>query len=44
MASVAFHFFNQFRAEGRVKLFAGSDGYGDGEQQRDFVTSTTWSR
>ena len=27
MASVAFHAFNQFRAEGRVKLFVGSDGY-----------------
>jgi ADP-L-glycero-D-manno-heptose 6-epimerase len=37
MASVAFHAFHQFRAEGRVKLFVGSDGYGDGEQQRDFV-------
>jgi ADP-L-glycero-D-manno-heptose 6-epimerase len=37
MASVAFHAFNQFRAEGRVKLFVGSDGYGDGEQRRDFV-------
>ena len=37
MASVAFHAFNQYRAEGRVKLFEGSDGYGDGEQQRDFV-------
>ena len=37
MASVAFHAFNQFRAEGRVKLFVGSDGYGDGEQLRDFV-------
>lgn len=37
MASVAFHAFNQFRAEGRVKLFVGSDGYGDGDQQRDFV-------
>ena len=37
MASVAFHAFNQFRAEGRVKLFEGSDGYGDGEQRRDFV-------
>jgi ADP-L-glycero-D-manno-heptose 6-epimerase len=37
MASVAFHAFNQFRAEGRVKLFAGSDGYADGEQRRDFV-------
>ena len=37
MASVAFHFFNQFQAEGRVRLFEGSDGYGDGEQRRDFV-------
>jgi ADP-L-glycero-D-manno-heptose 6-epimerase len=37
MASVAFHNFNQFRAEGRVKLFEGCDGYGPGEQQRDFV-------
>ncbi len=37
MASVAFHAFHQFRAEGRVKLFVGSDGYEDGAQQRDFV-------
>ncbi len=37
MASVAFHAFSQFRAEGRVKLFVGSDGYEDGGQQRDFV-------
>jgi len=37
MASVAWHAFNQFRVEGRVKLFAGSDGYADGEQRRDFV-------
>jgi ADP-L-glycero-D-manno-heptose 6-epimerase len=37
MASVAFHHFNQFRAEGRVKLFEGYDGYGKGEQRRDFV-------
>jgi len=37
MASVAFHAFHQFRAEGRVKLFEGSDGYGDGGQLRDFV-------
>jgi len=37
MASVAFHAYNHFRDEGRVKLFVGSDGYGDGEQQRDFV-------
>ena len=37
MASVAFHAYHQFRNEGRVKLFVGSDGYGNGEQQRDFV-------
>jgi ADP-L-glycero-D-manno-heptose 6-epimerase len=37
MASVAFHFNNQLLAEGKVKLFEGSDGYGDGEQRRDFV-------
>ena len=37
MASVAFHHFNQYRSEGRVKLFEGSHGYGNGEQQRDFV-------
>jgi ADP-L-glycero-D-manno-heptose 6-epimerase len=38
MASVAFHFFNQYLAEGRVKLFEGSGGYGPGEQIRDFVS------
>ena len=37
MASVAFHFFNQYRADGRVRLFAGSGGYAAGEQRRDFV-------
>lgn len=37
MASVAFHHFNQFRADGKVKLFEGSHGYADGEQRRDFV-------
>jgi ADP-L-glycero-D-manno-heptose 6-epimerase len=37
MASVAFHHFNQYRAEGKVKLFQGCDGYGNGEQSRDFV-------
>jgi ADP-L-glycero-D-manno-heptose 6-epimerase len=38
MASVAYHFFNQYRATGKVKLFAGTDGYADGEQRRDFVS------
>jgi ADP-L-glycero-D-manno-heptose 6-epimerase len=37
MASVAYHHFNQFRAEGRVKLFEGSHGYANGEQRRDFI-------
>jgi len=37
MASVAFHHFNQYRASGQVKLFEGCDGYGHGEQSRDFV-------
>jgi len=37
MASVALHFFNQYRSDGRVKLFEGCDGYPDGEQRRDFV-------
>jgi ADP-L-glycero-D-manno-heptose 6-epimerase len=32
MASVAFHQFNQFRAEGKVKLFGEYGGYGAGEQ------------
>jgi ADP-L-glycero-D-manno-heptose 6-epimerase len=37
MASVAWHGFNQFMESGKVKLFVGSAGYGDGGQQRDFV-------
>jgi ADP-L-glycero-D-manno-heptose 6-epimerase len=38
MASVAYHFFNQYRADGRVRLFEGSGGYAAGEQRRDFVS------
>jgi ADP-L-glycero-D-manno-heptose 6-epimerase len=38
MASVAFHHFHQFRETGKVKLFEGCDGYGNGEQSRDFVS------
>ena len=37
MASVARHFFDEYRARGSVQLFAGSGGYADGEQRRDFV-------
>lgn len=38
MASVAFHNFNQFRADGKVKLFGAYGGYEAGCQQRDFVS------
>jgi ADP-L-glycero-D-manno-heptose 6-epimerase len=38
MASVAYHFFNQYRGAGKVRLFEGSGGYGHGEQRRDFVS------
>jgi len=37
MASVAFHLNNQLLADGEARLFTGTDGYGDGEQLRDFV-------
>jgi len=37
MASVAFHQFNQFRAEGKVRLFGEYGGYAPGQQMRDFV-------
>ena len=37
MASVAFHQFHQFQADGRVKLFGAYGGYAAGEQMRDFV-------
>ncbi|MFK0378812.1 ADP-glyceromanno-heptose 6-epimerase [Pandoraea sp. NPDC090278] len=38
MASVAFHNFNEFRANGRVKLFGEYNGYAAGTQSRDFVS------
>lgn len=37
MASVAYHLNNQIEKDGKVRLFEGSDGFGDGEQRRDFV-------
>lgn len=37
MSSVAFHFNNQIKDNGVCKLFGGTEGYGDGEQRRDFV-------
>lgn len=37
MSSVAFHVNNQIKESGIAKLFAGCDGYGNGEQRRDFI-------
>jgi ADP-L-glycero-D-manno-heptose 6-epimerase len=37
MASVALHAYQQLHQDGRIRLFEGSGGYGNGEQRRDFV-------
>lgn len=37
MASVAFHLNNQLKQSDEIRLFEGTDGYGDGEQRRDFI-------
>jgi ADP-L-glycero-D-manno-heptose 6-epimerase len=37
MASVIHHFARQIRETGKVRLFEGSGGHGNGEQRRDFV-------
>jgi len=37
MSSTPFHFNNQILANGVARLFAGTEGYADGEQKRDFV-------
>ena len=37
MHSIALQAYEQFRARGWVELFAGSDGFGDGAQRRDFI-------
>lgn len=37
MASVAWHLNQQIQATGKVRLFAGSGGYADGDQRRDFI-------
>lgn len=37
MASVIHHFDRQVRETGVIRLFAGSHGYADGEQRRDFI-------
>ncbi|MFW5857094.1 MAG: ADP-glyceromanno-heptose 6-epimerase [Planctomycetota bacterium] len=37
MASMVTRLYTQLATTGTAKLFTGSDGYGDGEQKRDFV-------
>ena len=37
MASVAYHLHQQLKTGDKVKLFEGTDGYGNGEQRRDFI-------
>lgn len=37
MASVALHFYNQFKRDSKLQLYEGSGGYGAGEQRRDFI-------
>lgn len=37
MASVAYHQFNQFQTDGKVRLFGPYGGYAAGQQSRDFV-------
>ncbi|HUY26025.1 MAG TPA: ADP-glyceromanno-heptose 6-epimerase [Candidatus Binataceae bacterium] len=37
MASMPYQLFRQLRDTGAARLFTGTDGFGDGEQRRDFV-------
>jgi ADP-L-glycero-D-manno-heptose 6-epimerase len=37
MSSTIYHFHKQIEVTGTAKLFEGADGYGPGEQRRDFV-------
>ena len=37
MASIFYQLYNQLKETQKARLFVGTDGYGDGEQRRDFV-------
>ena len=37
MASMVYQLYRQLKQNGRARLFEGTDGYGNGEQRRDFV-------
>jgi len=38
MASIVYQMFKQYSKHGRLRLFRGTGGYGDGEQRRDFIS------
>ena len=38
MASIVYQMYHQIKNTGVIKLFKGCDGYGDGEQLRDFIS------
>ncbi len=49
MASIVYQMFKQYSKHGRLRLFRGTGGYGDGEQRRDFISvddivSDDWTR
>ena len=44
MASMVFQIANQLKETGKVKLFTGTDGFEDGGQMRDFVSSVDVAR
>ena len=37
MASIIYQLYKRVKMGGRTRLFKGTDGYGDGEQKRDFI-------
>ena len=37
MASIVWQLYHQLKKDGVARLFVGTDGYGDGEQSRDFI-------
>ena len=37
MASIFYQLYHQVKETGKARIFEGTDGYGDGEQKRDFV-------
>lgn len=40
MSSVIYHFFNQFRTDGKIKIFGSYGGFAPGEHLRDFISVT----